>query len=262
MHHTAANVPQRYRAIWISDVHLGTRGCKAELLLEFLRDTESDYLYLVGDIVDGWRLRRSWYWPQSHNDVVQKLLRKARKGTRVIFVPGNHDEFARGYTGHAFGGIPVTREARHTGVDGRTYLVLHGDEFDGIVRHARWLVLLGDSAYTLALMVNQGFNHIRRRLGLPYWSLSAFLKRKVKNAVRYIASFEIAMADFARRHDVDGIICGHIHHPEMREINGVDYFNDGDWIEHCSALVEHFDGRMEIVLWPERRNTGRGSPPE
>lgn len=242
---------RRYRTIWISDIHLGTRGCKADDLLDFLKGTECETLYLVGDIIDGWRLRRSWYWPQSHNDVVQKLLRKARKGTRVVFVPGNHDEFARDYHGLLFGDIQVVTTILHTTADGRRLLVLHGDAFDGVVKHAKWLAHLGDSAYTMALALNHWLNVARRALGFPYWSLSAYLKHKVKNAVQYIASFEDAMADEARRHGADGVVCGHIHHAEKRMVNGILYCNDGDWVESCTALAEGFDGALEIIRWLE-----------
>jgi UDP-2,3-diacylglucosamine pyrophosphatase LpxH len=244
---------KHYRAIWISDVHLGTRGCKAEYLLDFLRHTDSDYLYLVGDIIDCWRLRRSWFWAQSHNDVVQKLLRKARKGTKVIYVPGNHDEPLRDYTELQFGGVTVVGEAIHEMADGRRFLVIHGDEFDGIVKYARWLALLGDQAYRLMLVINHWFNRARRRLGYPYWSLSAYLKHKVKNAVQYIGEYEQAVAEEARRRGVDGVICGHIHKAEMRQIGSVLYCNDGDWVESCTALVEHRDGRLEIIDWAASR---------
>jgi UDP-2,3-diacylglucosamine pyrophosphatase LpxH len=244
---------QNYRAIWISDVHLGTRGCKAEFLLDFLKNTESDFLYLVGDMVDGWRLRRSWYWPQAHNDVVQKLLRKARKGTKVFFIPGNHDEFARDYLDFNFGEVAVQNEAIHQLSDGRRFLIMHGDQFDGVVKYAKWLAHLGDHAYTFALALNHWFNWARRKLGYDYWSLSAYLKNKVKNAVQFIASFEEAMTDVARNRGVDGIICGHIHHAELRQFGDVWYANDGDWVESCTALVEHFDGRLEILHWVESR---------
>ena len=242
---------RRYRSIWISDVHLGTRGCKAEFLLDFLKNTESEYLYLVGDIIDGWRLRKTWHWPQAHNDVVQKLLRKARKGTNVLFIPGNHDEFAREYNHLSIGDVQVTVQATHITADNKRLLVVHGDAFDGVVKYARWLAHLGDNAYTFALWANHWLNILRRRLGLSYWSLSAYLKHKVKNAVQYIANYEETMADEARKHKVDGIICGHIHHAEMREIDGVLYCNDGDWVESCTALVEHLDGRLEILHWLE-----------
>lgn len=241
----------RYRAIWISDVHLGTRGCKAEFLLDFLRRTESQSLYLVGDMIDGWRLKKTWYWPQAHNDVIQKLLRKARKGTKVIYIPGNHDEAARDYCNLSFGGVLVRREAIHTLADGRRMLVIHGDEFDVIVRYARWLAVLGDWAYTILLTVNHWLNVARRKLGYSYWSLSSFLKHKVKNAVEFISSYENALAEEAARRGVQGVICGHIHHPEVRMIDGILYCNDGDWVESCSALVEHFDGQLEILHWAE-----------
>ncbi len=240
---------RRYRSIFISDIHLGTRGCQADILLDFLKHTESDHLYLVGDIIDGWRLRRSWFWAQSHNDVIQKVLRKARKGTKVVYIPGNHDEAARDYVDLHFGGVAVLMEAIHTGADGRRFLVLHGDAFDGVVKYARWLAHLGDRAYNVALTLNTWFNVLRRRLGYSYWSLSAYLKHKVKNAVDYISSFEVAVAEEARRHHVDGVICGHIHHAEIRDIDGITYCNDGDWVESCTALVEHADGRMEILNW-------------
>jgi UDP-2,3-diacylglucosamine pyrophosphatase LpxH len=246
-------LPKHFRTIWISDVHLGTRGCKAEFLLDFLRHTESDYLYLVGDIVDGWRLRRSWYWAQSHNDVIQKVLRKARKGTKVIYVPGNHDEWLRDYTELQLGGVWLLDEVVHVTADGRKLLVLHGDAFDGVVRYARWLALLGDWAYTAVLQINNHFNHVRRRFGYPYWSLSAYLKSRVKNAVEFVSNFADAIADEAKKRGVDGIVCGHIHQAEMRSIAGVLYCNDGDWVESCTALVEHADGRLEILRWAELR---------
>ncbi len=245
--------PFRFRSIWISDVHLGTRGCNAEFLLDFLRYTESEYLYLVGDIIDGWRLRKSWYWVQSHNDVIQKVLRKARKGTKVIYVPGNHDEILRDYTDIRLGGVLVVGEAIHRTADGRRFLVLHGDQFDAVVKYAKWLALLGDWAYNVALAFNNVLNGARRRLGLSYWSLSAYLKHKVKNAVDYIGRFEEAVADEARRRKVDGVIAGHIHKAEMRRIGDVLYCNDGDWVESCTALVEHMDGRLEILHWVELR---------
>lgn len=245
----ARAISHKYRSIWISDIHLGTPGCKATFLLDFLRSTKSENLYLVGDIIDGWSLRQGWYWPQEHNDVVQKILRKARQGTRVVFVPGNHDEFARSYVDHDFGSIQVVHEIIHKTADGRKFLVLHGDEFDVVVKYARWLAYLGDWSYGLCLKLNDILNAARQRLGYPYWSLSAYLKLKVKNAVKFIADFENALADVARDRGVDGIICGHIHHPEIREINGVTYCNDGDWVESCSALVEHFDGRLELIHW-------------
>ena len=250
----------RYRSIFISDLHLGTRGCKAEFLLDFLKFNEADNIYLVGDIIDCWRLKKAWYWAQSHNDVVQKLLRKARKGTRVIYVPGNHDEPLRDYDGMAFGGVIVANEIVHQTADGKRYLVVHGDAFDNVIKYAPWLAYLGDTAYNLALTVNHWYNHVRVRLGLQYWSLSAYLKTQVKDAVKFISDFESAMAAEARRHGYDGVICGHIHKAESRIIDGVHYCNDGDWVESCTALVEHADGRLEIVEWAANRNFSMLTP--
>jgi UDP-2,3-diacylglucosamine pyrophosphatase LpxH len=235
------------RTVWISDIHLGTPGCQAEALLAFLKTTECETLYLVGDIIDGWQLRRSWYWPQAHNDVVQKILRKARKGTRVVFVPGNHDEFARKYLQHNFGGVDVVEDCVHTLADGRRLWVTHGDLFDGVIQCAKWLAYAGDIAYEFILKVNRRFNVLRAHLGLPYWSLSKYIKLKVKRAVSYVSDFETAVAHEARRRGLDGVVCGHIHHAEMREIEGVLYCNDGDWVESLTALVEHHDGRLEIL---------------
>jgi UDP-2,3-diacylglucosamine pyrophosphatase LpxH len=237
----------RVRTVWISDLHLGTPGCQAEALLDFLRDVECDTLYLVGDIIDGWQLRRQWYWPQAHNDVVQKLLRKARKGTRVVFVPGNHDEFARKYLDHNFGGIDVVEECIHELADGRRLWVTHGDLFDGVIQHAKWLAYLGDHAYEFTLKLNRYLNSCRARLGLPYWSLSRYLKFKVKRAVSYVADFEAAVAREARARGLQGVVCGHIHHAEIRTIEGVLYCNDGDWVESLTALVEHADGRLALI---------------
>ncbi len=242
----------KLRTVWISDVHLGTPGCQADALLHFLRSVQCETLFLVGDIIDGWQLRRQWHWPQAHNDVVQKLLRKARKGTRVIFVPGNHDEFARKYLGHNFGGVDVVEDHIHTTADGRKLWVTHGDLFDSVVQCARWLALVGDWAYELTLKVNQHVNSWRARLNLPYFSLSSYLKFKVKRAVSYISDFEVAVAQEARARGVHGVVCGHIHHAEMRNINGILYCNDGDWVESLTALVEHADGRLEILDWSGR----------
>lgn len=240
---------RRYRAIFISDIHLGTAGCQANALLDFLKVNSSDHLYLVGDIVDGWQLRRRWYWPQSHNDVVQKLLRRARKGCKVVFIPGNHDEFARGFLGHEFGGIEVRDDAVHTTADGRRLWVTHGDYFDGVIQCAKWLAFLGDNLYEFTLKLNRYLNTLRARMGLPYWSLSAYLKHKVKSVLNYVTDFEVAVAHAARAQGHDGVVCGHIHRAEMRDIHGTLYCNDGDWVESRSALVEHHDGRLELVYW-------------
>jgi len=248
--------PLRLRTVWISDLHLGTPGCQAVALLDFLRHVECDTLFLVGDIIDGWQLKRQWYWPQAHNDVVQKLLRKARKGTRVIFVPGNHDEFARKYLGHNFGGVDVVEDYIHTTADGRQLWVTHGDLFDGVIQCAKWLAYVGDWAYELTLRLNRHFNSLRARLGLPYWSLSKYLKLKVKRAASYVGDFEAAVARGARQRGVHGVVCGHIHYAEMRTIDGVLYCNDGDWVESLTALVEHDDGRLEILDWGQRASVG------
>jgi len=251
---SAGDEPRRWRTIWISDIHLGTRDCKTAYLLEFLKENEADTLYLVGDVIDGWRLKTSWhYWDQGHNDVVQKILRKARKGARVILVPGNHDEAFRDFGGMHFGGVEVVLETVHTTADGRRLLVVHGDQFDGIVRHAKAIALLGTWAYDLALRVNHWFNAARRLVGLPYWSLSAYLKHKVKNAVAFIAKFEEEMIAETRRRGLDGVVCGHIHHAEIREAGGILYCNDGDWVESCTALVEDFDGKLSILHWADER---------
>ena len=239
----------RYRSIFISDMHLGTRGCQAPLVLDFLRYNDADTIFLVGDIIDGWRLRSGWYWPQAHNDVIQKLLRKVRRGARMVFVPGNHDEFARQFIGLTFGGIEIVRNTMHTTADGRRFLVMHGDEFDVVVRHSKWLAFFGDWAYDTALFINTHFNAIRRLFGFGYWSFSAWAKLKVKNAVNFIGSFEHELAGEAKRRGADGVICGHIHHPTIRDIGGVTYVNTGDFVESCSLVVEHDDGRLEVLYW-------------
>ena len=246
------NQIRRYRSVWISDLHLGTPGCQAQALLDFLKHVESEQLFLVGDIIDGWQLRRSWYWPQAHNDVIQKLLRKARKGTRVVFIPGNHDEFARRYLGHDFGGIEVVEEFFHETADGRKLWITHGDLFDGVIQCATWLAHVGDSLYGFTLRMNRHLNSLRARLGLPYWSLSKYLKLKVKRAVSYVGDFEAALAREARKRGAHGVVCGHIHHAELRQIDGILYANDGDWVESLTALVEHADGRLELIDWSGR----------
>ncbi len=240
------------RSAFISDIHLGTRGCQAERLLDFIRRLDCETLYLVGDIVDGWKMKSGWYWPQAHNDVVQKILRMARRGVRVVYIPGNHDDRVRDFCGIHFGGVIVAQDMVHEAADGRRYLVIHGDAFDGVVTHARWLAFAGDWGYRLLLSLNTHFNRLRGRLGMGYWSLSAFVKVKVKNALQFIENFEQALASEARRRSVDGVICGHIHKAEMRMIDGVVYINDGDWVESCTAAIEHPDGRFEIVTWTDQ----------
>jgi UDP-2,3-diacylglucosamine pyrophosphatase LpxH len=245
-----ASAARRYRTIFLSDMHLGTRGCQASLILDFLRHNDADTFYLVGDILDGWRMRANFYWPQAHNDVIQKLLRKVRRGARMVFVPGNHDEFARQFSGLTFGGIEIARTAIYETATGKRYLVMHGDEFDVVVRHSKWLAFLGDWAYDFAIFVNTHFNAVRRRLGFPYWSFSAWAKLKVKNAVNFIGAFERELAEEARRRGADGVICGHIHHPTIREVDGITYVNIGDFVESCSYVVEHDDGSLEVLRWP------------
>ena len=249
MHH--AEPKRRYRSIFISDVHLGTRGCRADFLLDFLKRSDCDHLYLVGDIIDGWRLRKSWYWTPEFDAVLRQVVGMARRGVSVTYIPGNHDEMLRDWLalGLEVAGVKLAPEAVHETADGRRILVIHGDEFDGVIRYAKFLALLGDWAYDWALYLNRWFNAVRRRLGYPYWSLSQWLKRQVKEAVKAIDRFEGALANEARRRGLDGVVCGHIHHAEMREVNGVTYMNDGDWVESCTALVEHADGRFELVDW-------------
>ena len=239
----------KLRTVWISDVHLGTAGCQAGLLSDFLHSIECETLYLVGDIVDGWRLRKGWYWPDQHNEVIRRLLKMAHRGTRVIYIPGNHDEMFRDYAGLSFGGIEVQLEAIHTTADGRALLVTHGDAFDGIVLYARWLAFLGDQAYTLLLKANVILNAVRRRFNLPYWSLSSYLKKRVKNAVQYIGQYEEVVAREAVMRGVQGVVCGHIHCAEIRQFGDITYYNDGDWVESCTALTEAKDGTMSIVDW-------------
>ncbi|MDB5685470.1 MAG: UDP-2,3-diacylglucosamine diphosphatase [Rhizorhabdus sp.] len=248
---------RRYRTIWISDIHLGTRGCNAAMLIDFLDSTDSETMYLVGDIIDGWRLKRSWYWPALHNDIVWRVMKRAKRGTRVVFIPGNHDEMFRQFTGLTFGGIEIRRSAIHETADGRRLMVTHGDEFDAIVMCHRWLAFLGDFAYELLLRANTVINAVRQKFDLPYWSLSKHAKQKVKNAVEFISRFEEAVAHEAGTRGVDGVVCGHIHTAEIREFGDIVYYNDGDWVEGCTALVEHFDGRMEVLHWADEMKKRR-----
>lgn len=244
---------RKLRTVWISDTHLGTRGSNAEMLVDFLRSVECQTLYLVGDIVDGWRLRKGWYWPDAHNEVVRRVLKMAHNGTRVVLIAGNHDEMLRPYAGLSFGGVELALEAIHTTVDGRRLLVTHGDSFDSVVLCARWLAVLGDQAYTLLLRINILFNMVRRRMKLPYWSLSAYMKKRVKNAVQFVSSYEHALAQEARDRGLDGVVCGHIHWAEIRDLDGITYYNDGDWVESCTALAEDAHGHMFIIDWAEER---------
>ncbi len=238
-----------FRAVFISDVHLGFRGCRAGDLLEFLHGVECEYLYLVGDIVDLWALRRKPFWPQQHNDVLRTILGKAKYGTRVVYVPGNHDETLRSYVGHRFGNVSLVDKTVHTRANGERLLVLHGDQFDAAVASSRWLGMLGSHAYAGLLAANTAVNFVRRRCGFPYWSLAGFLKHKVKNAVQYIGKYEQVVAAEAARWQVEGVVCGHIHRPEIATIGNIAYHNCGDWVESCTALVEHGDGAMQLLRW-------------
>jgi UDP-2,3-diacylglucosamine pyrophosphatase LpxH len=242
----------RYRTGWISDVHLGTRGSQAAALLDFLREHEFETLYVVGDLIDVWSLKRGLYWPQSHNDVIQKLLRAGRKGTRIIYIPGNHDEFVSGFLG-LYGNISVQSRAIHETADGRTILVIHGHELDTVVQNIKWLALLGDIGYQALLRLNGPVNWFRRCFGLGYWSLSAAVKRSVKNAVSFIGRFEEAIIRFSREDQVDAVLCGHIHSAALREDGEVAYYNCGDWVESCTALAEDFTGRMQLLFHTPRQ---------
>ena len=247
----------RCRSAFISDIHLGFKGCRATELLDFLHRIEVEQLYLVGDIFDLWALKRRFYWPEAHNDVLRAIVDKARQGTRVVYVPGNHDRTLREYDGWVLGRIELLRETIHETADGRRFLVLHGDQFDSVIRASPWLESLGNRAYSAVLRLNRYVNVVRQRFGYPYWSVAAFLKHKVKNAVTYIANFERAVAFEARRRGVDGMICGHIHRAEIRDIDGVTYCNDGDWVESCSALLEDFDGHLSLVHWTQAAETAQ-----
>jgi UDP-2,3-diacylglucosamine pyrophosphatase LpxH len=236
----------RFRTGWISDIHLGTRGSHADALLEFLRVNEFETLYVVGDLIDVWALRRGIYWPQTHNDVLQKLLRAARKGTRLVYIPGNHDEFVSGFLGN-YGAITVVERAIHETADGRRLLIIHGHELDTVVQNIKWLAHIGDIGYQLLLRLNGPVNWMRQVFGLGYWSLSAYVKKNVKNAVSFVGAFEEAIVKYAKDDQVDGVVCGHIHSPVIRMIEEVTYFNCGDWVESMSALVEKFDGQIELI---------------
>ncbi|MEO1969012.1 MAG: UDP-2,3-diacylglucosamine diphosphatase [Sphingomonadaceae bacterium] len=248
---TVVGERRRYRTIWISDVHLGTKGCNAEMLIDFLDHTDSETMYLVGDIIDGWRLKKKVFWPVSHNDIVWRILKRARRGTRVVYIPGNHDEIVRQFAGMNFGGVEISRAAVHTTADDRRLLVLHGDEFDTVMLAHRWLAFVGDALYEFMMRLNGVVNRVRKTFDLPYWSLSKAAKHKVKNAVEFISKYEELVARAAAERGVDGVVCGHIHTAEIRTFDGIEYYNDGDWVEGCNALVEHFDGRMELLHWPE-----------
>src|SRR5437764_6690216 len=238
--------PRRYRVAWISDADLGTRGCKAAALLDFLRENDFDTLYIVGDLIDIWSLRRGIYWPQQHNDVIQKILRKSRKGTHVIYIPGNHDELVTDFCG-TYGNIEIKQRAIHVTASGERVLIIHGHELDAVVQNVKWLAFAGDLGYQFLLSLNPFINFVRRRFGLGYWSLSAFAKQRVKNAVSLIGRFEEAIVRYAKKFSVDAVLCGHIHSAAIRQFGGVTYYNCGDWVESCSALIECEDGGVELV---------------
>ena len=237
----------KFKSVFISDVHLGTRGSKADLLLDFLKDLECDNLFLVGDILDGWRLKKGWYWSESHSTVIQKILRMARKGTKVVYIPGNHDEFMRNFLEHSFGNIELHNEVKYKALNGKTYIVIHGDKFDLVTMNIKWLSHVGDWAYTTLLNINTAVHWIRSYFRLPYWSLSKWAKHKVKEAVNFIGNYESSLANYARINHADGIICGHIHSAALDIVENVEYMNCGDWVESCTALVEHVNGTWELV---------------
>ena len=243
----------RYRSVWLSDIHLGYKGCKAEFLLDFLKSIECERLYLVGDIVDVWSMKKSVYWPQKHSDVIRTIHGMARAGVEVIYIPGNHDEIIRDYDGMCFGNVKVRKHYLHSTADGRRILIMHGDEFDSVIKCSRLVSLIGTISYDMLLYSNRILNHLRRKLGFPYWSLATFLKSRVRNAMQHVHNFEQAAIHEARRHDAHGVICGHIHHAEAKEIDGILYCNTGDWVENCTALVENDAGNIELLHWSERK---------
>jgi UDP-2,3-diacylglucosamine pyrophosphatase LpxH len=246
-----------YRSIFISDIHLGTRDCQADKLNNFLKHNTCETLYLVGDVIDAWRIQQNkWRWKQSHTNVVRRVLGHAKRGTRVVYVAGNHDEFLRPMIpyGFSFGLVEIHNQIEHIGVDGKHYLVVHGDLFDGITRLAPWLGFLGDKLYDIILSLNSKFNWVRHRMGFGYWSLSQYLKHRVKKAVDFMFKFELNLVGYCRKRGFDGVICGHIHHAEIKEIDGIIYMNDGDWVESCTALVEHHNGRWEIITWTQEKD--------
>jgi len=252
MNVTPVRLPLRVQSIFISDVHLGYRGCQADYLLHFLASVEARNIFVIGDLIDFWALRRQMYWPASHQEVLRTLLTRARTGTRVVYIPGNHDELCRDLCGTHYGAVEVHRDYVHETADGRRMLLLHGDEFDEAVKFGAWLKRLGGAAYELILRLNQVVHAARRRCGYGYWSLADWLKHRVPNAVDYISRFERVAAAEARRRGLDGVICGHIHRPALREIDGMLYCNDGDWVESCTSLVEDLNGRLALLRWTER----------
>lgn len=238
-----------YKTIFISDIHLGTKMSQADQLLEFLKTVEAEKIYLVGDIIDCWAMSKKKIWSQFHSDVIQKLLRRARKGVEIIYIPGNHDELMREYCDAEFGHILLVKESIHVGVNGKLYLITHGDQFDIVMRNNKWLAHLGSWAYDVSIDLSGVVNKIRRMIGLPHWSLSAYLKYKVKESVNFIGDYEETLSKYVKSKKLDGIVCGHIHHANIRDIDGITYMNCGDWVESCTALVENYDGTFEIIKW-------------
>jgi UDP-2,3-diacylglucosamine pyrophosphatase LpxH len=252
--------PRKHRSIWISDIHLGTRGSKADFLCDFLKHNDCETLYLVGDIIDGWRMKKRTYWPQAHINVIRRILTRSKRGTNVIYVTGNHDEFLRRYSGMSFGNIHLVDEAIHTTADGRDLWVVHGDAFDSIVCNQQWLALVGDWAYEMMLRFNVVFNRIRQLLGLDYWSLSAYLKYRVKQAVSFISNYEKTLANECKKRGLQGVVCGHIHHPQVETIDDIQYANCGDWVESCSALIEDQQGQLEVIHWAKEARKVQNAP--
>jgi UDP-2,3-diacylglucosamine pyrophosphatase LpxH len=260
---TAESEPKKYRSVWISDIHLGTRHAQVEELLAFLRVVDCKYLYLVGDFIDGWELKYRWFWRDDYNTLIQKLLRKSRKHTQVIYISGNHDEFIEQFFGMRFGSVTIAREVIHTAADGKKYLVIHGHQADGLTHFNHLLEKLGSHLYNWILDFNLYFNRLRRAMGFGYWSLAAFLKFKAKSAVKFVTEYEETLAQMARNQKADGVICGHIHRAEIKKLGDVEYLNCGDWVESCTALVEDFDGKIQLIHFHEndvlRARRGPGS---
>lgn len=253
----------RVRSLFLSDIHLGTRACQADRLLDFLREYQAEQTYLIGDIIDFWAMSRSIHWSQAQNTVVQKFLRRARHGERVVFIPGNHDEALRDYYGIAFGDIEIAEEMVHETADGRRFLLIHGDAFDQVTRHHRWVAVLGDIGYDWLVRLNMWLSWGRRKLGIAgYWSLAGYAKRKVKTALNFIFDFEDSAIHHARERGLDGVICGHIHWAAIKDIGGLTYVNCGDWVDSCTAIVEHLDGSLEMVAWGVRQAIPALAAPE
>lgn len=254
--------PLKCRTVWLSDMHLGSPGCKTEFLLDFLTKVECEYLYLVGDIIDiSYMKKNGFYWPESHNNVIYEILNKAKKKTKVFYIPGNHDEVFRQYDGFKFGNVEIHNKCIHQTVDGRKLLMMHGDEFDSALNHSALVSFIGDKSNDLLLYVNRYLHAFHSKMGIPYWSYSAFIKRKVKGVVNLTSTIEAAVMDEVKKSEVDGIVCGHQHQAQIKEVNGVLYCNDGDWVESCTAMIEHYDGALELLQWREKVTSLAMHPP-